>query len=77
MKRILFCILFGCLLVGQFTGILHYENDYESGPCKGKVLTTIYELKSKARIESTNYLYYPQDNYLQKKLAEAGDIGVL
>jgi Domain of unknown function (DUF4412) len=57
MKRILFCILFGCLLqksFSQFTGILHYVNEYESGPYKGKVFTTIYESKSKARIESTN-----------------------
>ena len=57
MKKILFCLLLSCLFQksnGQFTGILHYENDYESGPYKGKVLTTIYESKSKARIESTN-----------------------
>jgi Domain of unknown function (DUF4412) len=57
MKKILFCTLLGCLLqksFGQFTGILHYENDYETGPYKGKVLTTIYESKSRARIESTN-----------------------
>ncbi len=57
MKRILFCLLFNCLLQkshGQFTCILHYENNYETGPYKGKVMTTIYESKSKAIIESTN-----------------------
>jgi Domain of unknown function (DUF4412) len=59
MKKILFCLLFGFLLqksFGQFTGILHYENDYETGPYKGKVITSIFESKSKARIESTNTL---------------------
>jgi hypothetical protein len=57
MKKILFCLFVGCFLqksLAQFTGILHYENNYESGLFKGKVVTTIYESKSRARIESIN-----------------------
>ena len=57
MKKILFCLLLGFFFqksFAQFSGILHYENDYENGPFKGKVVTTLYESKSMARIESTN-----------------------
>lgn len=53
------CLLFQ-ELAAQFNGVLHYENDYASGPwfkTAGKVLTTISESGPLIRIEAldTNY----------------------
>ncbi len=57
MKSILFFLLIGLFFkapTSEFTGILHYESDYDMGGSAGKVLTTIYESGSKVRVESTN-----------------------
>lgn len=57
MKKIILLIVVTFLLkisFAQTEGVLTYENVYDDQLGTGKVTTTIYESKSKARIESTN-----------------------
>lgn len=57
MKKIfaLLVPLFACHFVfAQLNGILTYESDYNNFGASGKVITTIYEQGSKARVESVN-----------------------
>jgi hypothetical protein len=57
MKKVIFFFLLTGFLqnsFAQFTGVLNYEDDYSNDISKGKVVTTIYESKLKARIESRN-----------------------
>ena len=57
MKKIILLFCIACTLKTSFAqveGILTYENVYDDQIGTGKVTTTIYESKSKARIESTN-----------------------
>ena len=54
----------------QFSGVLHYENDYvdEYFGSKGKVLTNIYESGPMIRIEAKDTNYTKKDVTKQKIL---------
>lgn len=54
----------------QFSGVLHYENDYIDAwfGTKGKVLTTIYESGSSIRIEATDTSFSKKDVTKQNAL---------
>ena len=57
MKKIILLLCITCTLKTSFAqveGILTYQNNYDDKIGTGQVTTTIYESKSKARIESIN-----------------------